>query len=200
MKLLHTNHCVGWLKGHLSKWCGLWLWQLGGIVCYLDAMIHWLLSLNLLCSPTDRLRPSVTHKNNGCHYLHQLCVFTSSRFTHINSTCTDPCEFMTLQWIRRPPYHLFIAMDTQPASTQIKQSSFYFAYWSDQGRYISIPSSAWWVGLITTIFSRGGQSCCHNDNPAINRIMMLKLQPTLSRKPGKTTSWPVRCGYQRGGY
>lgn len=47
------------------------------------------------------------------------------------------------------------------------------------------------MGLITTILSRGGQSCCYNDNPVINWIMMPKPQPTLTHEPCKTLSRPT---------
>lgn len=87
--------------------------------------------------------------------------------------------------------------DADPASLQINQSIYIFP--TDQTiTGIEILSSAWWVALITTIFLRGWQSCCHNDNPVINWIMMHpRLQPTLSGRPGPTMSWPIHFGYQR---
>lgn len=40
---------------------------------------------------------------------------------------------------------------------------------------------------------------CPNDDPVINRIMILELQrgSSLSCKPGTVVSWPVHCGYQK---
>lgn len=131
-----------------------------------------------------------------------MCVHKLQTYPHEYYTCIDPCASSGHFSIgSRPPYNLFI-LSLYGYSSCIQQSSFYFIYLFTDLIItdISILSSAWWVGLITTIFSRGGQSCCHNDNPVINRIMMPKLQPTLSHKPGTSMCWPIHCVIRGGDY
>lgn len=56
---------------------------------------------------------------------------------------------------------------------------------------------SWWVVLITTIFSRGRQSCCHNDNPTISRVIVAnasqcKTKQTWHDQELATALWFIR--------